>query len=842
MGWGVEHRLAATVACAAVLASSAPAVALGAPAADPAGCAVVATLVASGDLDDATTIAAALDGVKGPVPEVDARRTCPEAMAQTRTRREAASNLVARAKTTADPTTKALLASAAHTLDGDNAEATALVGTAKTPARPTLCAAAEQATARGEFARARAVYDALEDVEAAKKCREEGLVALTAAEQADPATVVTNLVSEDLLPTLLLLLVAFVLGAWLTSWWRWSFRWQRLTVLFWSLLLTTVGVVLVVTRASAAAPPTAKPSDGDPSPATLKADDWWSAVPIWLAVAAVVAAVLGFVVANVRRDRLPVTIEITGDSASTLAARVVDEISTLGGDGSAGTFVPKGTDVSDSGLAGALAGGTSNTLVKVLLSVWNLVRLRVSDCVAVALTTEKGSPASAVVTVRSGPRLRTSATVDGRMFCVDADTPTATELASTQRDVATAVASVVLLSRLGRGHHRAGRLYGATDARSLALCVVAARRLEAEELKAARELYEAAIDRDGGNLMARYGAIAARLRAYPGPTESALLVRQLDTLEEELGGAGTSSGTESTPLVWRLWWLRAAARANTVLAKARGWHDLVSDDSLAVFAQVDGDLVLLASLGRGDVHEPDRLLADKLARNALLAQRAVRRITSSPPTDITVDDLLAEVVVGDRGTQFTAACTLAVQYAAAAHTARWAEAGRLAEECVGLVESAGGAATWRTVLLDDPFLGLVERTAPFRALKAKWTTVTTYDGVASFGHVAGAVAAVYPKAAQLVSALADPKTAKSLAVVTGLRRPPLQEWAGAASWLARGQSAEVITLYQAAGLPDAAAVRGLSKSAEIGRLRGAMPFVGATELPDKATRAAMRRA
>jgi len=94
----------------------------------------------------------------------------------------------------------------------------------------------------------------------------------------------------------------------------------------------------------------------------------------------------------------------------------------------------------------------------------------------------------------------------------------------------------------------------------------------------------------------------------------------------------------------------------------------------------------------------------------------------------------------------------------------------------------------------------------------------------------------------LATALADPVRATALARRTRVAHPPLHEWAGAAAWLAREQKAAVITLYQAAGLPDAAAARALTKRAVKARLRGAMSLVGATELPDKATRAAMRRA
>lgn len=865
MGWGVEHRLAAAVACAALLTLSAPVAATGAvPTADPAGCAVVAALVATGDLDDATTIAAALDGGKGPSPEVDADRACPEAIAQSRTRREAASNLVARAKTTADPTTKALLASAAHTLDGDNAEATALVGTAKTPAQPTLCAAAERATARGEFARAQAVYDALEDVEAAKKCREQGLVALTEAEQADPATVVTDSVGKDLLPTLLLLALSFAVGAWVSVWLRWRVRMRRTSLALAATAVLLGAVALVVLRSS---PRT-----------THRLGEWWDAVTPWdggwptrgtatvlaLVLTCALAALLGWVAANVQRDRMPVTIEVTGTSTEGFAARVVDEIGVLGADRSAGAFVPQGTDVANSGLTAALSAATSNALAKLVLTVWNLVRLRVSDTVRVVLTGEEGKPVSAVVALWSGQRVARTRAVDGHVFCLDATTPTADELASSARDVATAVAAVVLVERVTSQEAAKARLYGASDPMSLALCVVAARRLEDEEIAAARELYEAAIDLDRGNLTAQHGAAAARLRSYPGPREAAQLIRVLDRLDAKLKtldhapdrGDGSllpvdpdvsrlpeprKRKTPPSPLRWRLWWLRAAARANLQLAGdgTPTWAGLTTPSARRAFRAVDADLKRLEGLARRDVREADLALARHLVANARTARRGLRLLAGNGRPPLVASD----VVVADRAVQFTAACGLAVEHAAAAADPRQVQAAEhLATACVDLVRAAGGRASWRATLLDDPFLELVADTDPLATLRAEWRPATKYDGVACFGKVTAVVAAAYPEPADLATALADPVRATALARRTRVAHPPLHEWAGAAAWLAREQKAAVITLYQAAGLPDAAAARALTKRAVKARLRGAMSLVGATELPDKATRAAMRRA
>lgn len=770
-------------------------------------CRVAAVLVESGRLDDATAVSLAVGGA------------CVDTIRQSVSgSRAAAVALVRQAQASEVDTEKRRLAKLALMLDAGNKDAAALA--AESSSDPSACAAAESAVDSGEYARASVLYDALKDVETAKECRTTGLVALAENEQSVPSVRITNILVKDLLPTLLLLAACFVAGVLLAAVWR--VRVSLAVRRLWSLGLGVFGGVAVLLTLR--------------YHSTHLAPRAW-ATWVFLVMAALFVAAFAWVLSNYRRDSQPVTVEVTSDAEGEFAALVIAEINDLGSGVAAGNFVPKGTDVNDSGVAAALGSGATDTIVKVLLAVWKAVQLKAADQVVVALTrADDATPGRAVASMHRGSTVVSVRAVEGKSFCLDDCKPTKEELASSHRDVATGVAAAVIASRLNSDPDPS-RLYGASNPVSIALCAVAARRLSSEDSAGARKLYRRGVDADPLSIAARYGVLATQLRGYPDKAATKHLLRDLERVEKDLRNANGERADE-LPLIWRLRWLRATSLVNGALIglATADWASLVCDDVRDDFRLARESAEWLIQRDPEAVTPADRLLARQLRDNAKAAVAGFDAVLSKTPHPV----LSTYPRVAPSGVQFTVACGLAVLRARAVFTKDHQYAEELAAECVERVRLAGGAAPWRSDLLKDPFLRLIADSANFVSLSKEWTKATPYDGVNAFGVLIADIQKMYESPARLAAGLSTTSGAALVRRQFGVDDEVARQWQGAAEWLARNRPTTWINLYQGAGIPDAVSATQMGDVAVLRRLTAAKAVTGVTSIPTLSERVGMR--
>ncbi len=794
--------------------------AAGASAADePTGCRPATALLQQGRLEEATKVSLAVGAECAAYikPLVEGQRS-------------AAAKLVNQGRTSAQDSGG--FGKLALALDADNEAAQQLAAAATPPASDsTLCLSAEQAAAGGEFARAAALYDALKEVAAAKKCREEGLRDLALLEQDEVATRWTSWATKDLMPTLVLLGIAFAVGVVLAS----AYRVNSGKPSAWF----GAGLVVIVLTLFAMA--RARMTTGDVD----------SRLPVYvcLVLALLAAAYFGWALSNERRNSLPITIEVSGEGAKDegFGSRVLGEVQNLGSGAPTGIFAANGTDVADSGVEAAL-GVPTNAVVKAVLAVWKAVLLRSTDRATIVVSADDASPHQAVVSFVRGRAAAGVVSVDGRDYCVDPQKPAPGELTASSRDVATGVAAALLLAALDWKSSSTAearlRLYGATSAKSVALGAVASRRLHHGETAAAEELYRRAVDEDPDDLGAALGVVCAVVRAYPSAKATSQVVTDLAAIEERL--EALTRHPWRLPLMWRIAWVRAVAVANGALAGQKQYARKTLQDSRVTSQLTLARRVLrplLADPGSG-VDTPEAVGSDAPLLRALQAAAKVADLGlraglegASLGSDV-VDELRRVPLTDGRDVQFGVACGLSLVYGASGSSTR---RNAIKEKCVERIRLAGGVAPWRGDLLDDPFLQFVSRTKEFLQLQKEWRPPKgPYDGVRCFGAVTARIAAAYPTPAALAAALTNPIGIATVAALTEVRQPPLRDWAGAAVWLGRGQTAEVINLYQAAGLPDSAAVQQNRDARVRARLRDVQTLVGVESLPDRKVRAAMR--
>lgn len=772
-------------------------------------CAQAVRLFETGDLKDATSVSAAVGG------DCEAQIGGLVKGAQS-----AAQTLADSAKDAVPAKEKERLARLALSLDDANKLAQEVLDSLTPAQDASRCAEADQAIKDGEFARAQALYDALKDDDAAKPCRTKGAAKLAQALEARWPTRVQHFVVDDGLTTWLVALVAFAIGVVAAGFLRFPAPLRGAGALAG---LIALGVVVWQWR--------------QPLP-------WWSApwnAPIY-AVLVILSAFAGLVLSNAVRTRAPVRITMTGDGQTVLAAEVIAELHALGESGARGIYAPADTDVTASGVTGALE-QVSNPVVKAVLAVWRAIQLGAGDRVEIACVAKEKTPSSATLMLYAGRALVLTTSVDGAQFCSDPAKPTEAELATSARDVATGVAAAILLSRLELGGAPGKdaatakvRLYGATEAIGVALAAVAARRLGSGNAPSAMVLYSRAVDKDPANRSARFGRIATALRTYPSGRTAQHLIAELKQLYTE--------EQESSPLTWRMAYALAAATANSVLAGEKPERGLLKRPHVvAAFAGAREQLEALPHdfVAGGAVLESDRELWNRLREMADVASLGLQPDDVQQPVENRPSErLIHATLTVPPAVLHNVACGLALAYARTRRESRGRRR-RLAEACVDRLRLAGQSPDRRAALLGDPCLGFVAATAQFVALKKEWGLVRDdpYAEVDAIGELSGKIAESYPRPRDLAMALATADGRTTAIRTFGVDATTVGRWAGAAVWLAAGQPANRVNLYHASGYPDAPAAAAEDDSVVQEHLKATAKVTGVKGLPTQAERAAM---
>ena len=598
-------------------------------------CARAVALVESAKLEDATAVATAVGG------------QCPTTVERLVTAARAAAQRLADAAA-ADPedAEKKRLATLSLSINDANEDATAVLESLKVQPVPTACDEADQALEDGEFARAKILYDALKDDETAD-CRTEGLQQLAQAQESGLPTRIRHFVLEDGLMTWTVALVAFAIGVVGAGFWRF----------FASMLDSSIFTGLVAIGLVGWQWGDRSQSLSDSEQALLVGQ---------YVVLLALAAFAGLWLSNAVRTRAPLRITVGGDEDNQVAPAVIADLHALGEAKAAGVYAPAATDVSGSGVSGALD-QVGHPIVKAVLAVWKAIQLGAADRVEVTLVTKEKTPSSASVMLYRGRHLVETRSVDGSEFCVDPSKPTDAEVAATSTHVATGLAAAILLWRVmgndatGEGADQAKqRLYGARDPRGVALAAVAARRLSRGEESAAALLYARAVDLDSKNRVARFGRVSAALRTYPSGRTAQKLIKELDELrglEEEV-----------SPLKWRMTFNLAAAIANSALAGQEPNANLIRRPHVvAAFAEAKTllDEVFLEDLSTaGAVLASDRALWDKLKELADVTRYGLEPDDPSVPVSQRPSEkLMASPLRASSAVQHAVACGLALAYA-----------------------------------------------------------------------------------------------------------------------------------------------------------------------------------
>lgn len=696
---------------------------------------------------------------------------------------------------------------------------------------PWGCTAADAAVESGQFARAEALYAALDGVEDATECRQTGLVNLADARSKDWPQRVSDAVTEDGLLLLFFAAIAFGSGVATTLWARprglRMFR-RGLPVLA---PLTFAGLVTWHLWAG---------SDG-PALALL-------------ALVLLLALVTGVAASSFARNRAPLRIEARpaaeGEAQGTAVARhTVTQLHHLASGQSSGVYALVGTDLHDTGIRGIL-GVLDHPWLSTLLKVWDAVALRSGDRVVLTADGEETS-----VAMYEGRRLARIRTVDAVDFRLDPARATEQEGAGADRDVATGVAAHLLWWRLpDPGTHP--RLYGASEARGLALATVAAQRLAEGDLRSAGSLAARAQHSDAGNRAATLARASADLFGKPS---AALEDLRLSQLEELLRHEEKSAPGGDSPLAWRVRYTLAAGLVNREVSRGPDlasqawrwpfWRALRLWATFLEPAEREGLPLDPPGAGlRSQVRFPESLQphADEqdlwrylveASRSAAVSVAVALRTQSGGQVDTAQLD--AWTLTGSRTDHRNLACGYATAYHLTA-TAETELRRRLASRCVQRIRLAAPEPRQREGVLADPFLAWVKDSEPYRALLADWKLAEgPYAGIGSFGTRAAALARSHPVPADLLTALETTAGREALRSEHAVDAEVLRAWRGAAQWLDAGVDGSLVDRYQKAGFTDREQVRRTQDPVVAARLV-ASAAVSGTEVPSAQDRVAVR--
>lgn len=775
-----------------------------------------------GELEDAESVAAAVGApCPGRVAELTARA------------REVSDALATKAQRTQDEGARQRLAELALDLDAGNAVAQELLGADEIDPDPSLCADADAAVQGGRFARAEALYAALDGVEGAEECRQSGLVALADARSDAWPQRILDTVTQDALALLLLMAVAGGLGVATGLWWRPRWAMPALRIV----LIVALVVLFAASTFMGARWPAAAAGAGTALSAGLHL------------VVLLLAYATGLVSSAVGGQRAPLRIEVSPQAdgeelVEDVARHTVTQLHQLASGQAEGIYALKGTDLHDTGIRGVL-GSLGHPWLDTLLKVWDAIVLRSGDRVLLSRDGE-----DMVVSMYTGRRLAAVRTVSAREFQVDPQNPTERERSTRARDTATEVAAHLLWWRLADPPAEP-RLYGATSARGLALSAVAAARLDDRDLVAAGRLAARGVHRDPNNRAAVLAQASADLIGSPNEALEDLRIRQLQKVLD----CENKHGDEGSPLSWRVRYTLGVAVVNRRIARSphldeEGWR-ADFQQALAHWAfflpREERERLPMGAPehtvgARPKPHPDDQRLWDYLERAARSATAsiivALRTRAGMEPVTTELDDW---PLLASRTDHLNVACGYAVAYLLAPEDRHHCRR-ILATRCVERLRLAAPEPGQRDALLRDPFLRCITESGEesYRQLLVDWGLADgPYAEIASFGSCAPALARRFPTPDALSDALATSLGRETLLVDLAVDVEALRWWRGAAQWLAAGAAASLVDCYQRAGFVDQADVRRHSDAAVVRRLAAAS-VVHEMELPSSGERAIMR--
>lgn len=818
-------------------------------------CSAVASAIDSGRLADA-------EQLLGAPPITEANPSCAvAATALVADRRASAQALVDAAR--AKPAEAALLAASALRLDADNAQARAIADVAGLPPAPSrapipapaltfppeatatpttdACEPAREALSEGRLSEAAGLIDA---VDAKVDCVAEVKAAIAEKRAAQPLVRSWRSVSDDRLPQLLLVAALVLVGAVLARATTAGRRPSRLKRGRWAPAVT--GALLVVCIAG--------PAIAQLVPAFVEWLPGGLLGAFWDVATALAALAFGYAQVRYLRASSPTTVEVIDTSGksvdnSTFGTLVVSEVSTMAEDSPGGLFAVRGgTDLSDSGVNAALDTITQKYL-KAAVTVWRAVTTGLGDRVQINLVGTESDPVAAV-SIRRGARTVYEERIDTRELRVDKVTATEIEKASVTQDLATAVASRVVLEHLGlvgtdlrngaergvtEGHVR---LYGVTDPRSLAVAAVAARHSERSRFAEAVELFARAHGLDPGNQAARYGRNVNALRLGAAGADGLVALQDLEALAAELR-SGHRDSAKPLPLWWRCAYNVSIHRANRIITG--GIPDPGTGSMNQIVVHRAALMVLAAHLAYWGSDDSGMSAGDRR-----LARRLERLARCVVPGLLAVERMPSEDVRRRLGRLETHTSMRGMVNIANAYALLWRrrEHGGAREDllrAVELIRLAGLERGMRADIMGDPVLALLKNAKPYREVVTGWGLHATdpYASLTCLGSTAAAkLERPYPTARALRSALRREPHEVFRRAEVGAENLPW--WTGALDWLLAGRDVATINTYQAAGIRDAAQAQGLGDGAVVARLHRRQKDDPTVVIPDARTRALMR--
>ena len=521
---------------------------------------------------------------------------------------------------------------------------------------------------------------------------------------------------------------------------------------------------------------------------------------IWL-----LAAIAGVLVMFYLRSAAASVVKVMGAGGdngsldSAFADLVLSEMQIVGGSRPAGTFeVAGGTDLQAD--IGTALDQVSNAVVKVVVALWRIATTGLGDQISVQLV-GTGAQRRALVRFQRGTRLLDHGSVSAAQFLLDQDKPTEEETRHQDRDLATGIASRLVLASLrvrpGMVWPKLRRgLYGAERPSAVALCAVAERRVDPATQCA---LFGSALRQDPLNKVAKFGLAVTLARSLS--TETGAVEDCLSKLKE----VGTPLAKE--PLGLRARYASAAIRVNI-------FHSEPTERQRAM----DQLVALQDDLRHWRGDRAFRWHLMDLVRTALLALEAVQ----GPAPNAACESLVTEAGL------LRPDCALNIAGGLAMYAAYTQAAGpEVRKAAFTAMRTAGLNTSGRKGVAKDPLIQLLKvgseaNAREFREVLREWGLLNVpYTGLETLGaDTAAMLAPWYPKPAALKSALAGPRRpgGKRNPARRLLSSPSKDWWIGGLDWLSVGNEMAVINLYQRAGFINAASLAGVIDTVVVARL------------------------
>lgn len=694
---------------------------------------------------------------------------------------------------------KALLARA-HAINGDNEEVNNLLARlaeekeSASNSKPSPCAAAADALARGEWTSATTLYETASKTDEGKECGTAGAALVAKAQAVDPAQRLTTLLTNDAIPVGGITVACFLLGLIFGGFLRVGHGGTVAAIS--GAFLALMGFLWILARWR------------DPSP-NIPAQ----VIQLIPTLGYVSAAILGLAFASYLRSRSPIRVQLEADADKALGPLIVDAIHDVSGAPPSGATYVAGTDVVTD-LAAVVPGEASNALTKALAAVWSKLTSALGQRLVI-LSLGDGEVLLRLEDTFRKPKVK--------QLSLPSDAAGLTSAEAKHRLLALMIASWVLVKRTKS--HDQQRLYGATSPLGMALAVMAGDSMKAERPTDAVLLYQRAVADDPLNLAAAYGLLSAMLLQRPDDITHAQ--ERLDQLAKEI-----ENKYPRTPLEWRVRYSSAAIRIDTLMGESEKKDEEIKE--------AIGDLEKLGQDANPSSSDP-QFGADIARRTKSIV--AVLKILSDESWLQKTATKLREGNYQGPAAHFV----LANLGAAAAHFARVGSTPsnnrmEFIELTAKHLRLAGEDQTRRGRWATDPVIALVTSEEQIKKAIAGWVDapLPPLAGVRCFGDEGAALAADRAGLDGLWSKLKSRTDRAEFQREHGLDKPTLRSWAGAVEWVRAGRKAETINLFHALGIRCAADLRNVTDETVLIRLVRLTQHDSSVKLPDLDTRLSMR--